>query len=210
MIARVATAAVLAAGSLLAGCMAPTVPLLSHARVAPDFDTYAIARVAVLPVDGPPDADGPQGPELRALQEDFTSFVASGTPYEVIALRAFDLDELPLHSPRLDGHWSIDGLLGVAERYRVDAVLHLEITRERVYAPLAVGLYAELVSVDTGQVIWNASVELDATDEPVRKALVAYYGREDGARDGGSRWEVALSSPQRFVRFAAWQLAQQL
>lgn len=193
-----------------AGCMAPTVPLLSRAQIATDFDTYAIRRVAVLPIATPRDAHVPNHNELRALQEDLTSFVAMGTPYEAISLTPAELSTVDIGAPRLLGRWSIPGLIDLAETYDVDAVLYAEITRERVYAPLAIGAHAELMSVDTGQVIWNAMIELDATDEPTREALERYYGREDGANDGGTRWEVALNSPRRFARFAIWQLVQQL
>lgn len=195
---------------LLGGCLAPTVPLLSRARVADDFQTYAIERVAVLPIVGPRDAEPPTHGSLRSLQDDVVAFIASGTPYEVLRLAPEDLLDLEIGAPRLYGEWAIPALLGIAERFHVDAVIYVEITRERVYPPLAIGAHAEMIAVDTGQVVWNATVELDATDEPVRDALACYYRREDGATDGGTRWEVALSSPRRFARFAAWQLVQQL
>ncbi|MEO0650272.1 MAG: hypothetical protein AAFZ65_06305 [Planctomycetota bacterium] len=207
------TRALLGAALLVAsaaGCQAPTVPLLARAQVTPDFATYDVRRVALLPVRGPRDAETPRPAALRQLQDDLASFIATGTRYEVLELSEADLIELAIDDPLVDGYLSVESLLGIADRFRVEAVVHTQVLHERVHPPLSIGLHAEMASVDTGQTLWVADVQLDGSEVPVRAAIEDYYRREAGQPDGGDGWKVALISPQRFQRFAAWQLAQML
>ncbi|MHC4261086.1 MAG: hypothetical protein ACYSWX_01065 [Planctomycetota bacterium] len=192
------------------GCAAPTVPILARAQIAPDFQTYDIRRVALLPPMGPRDTDTPRPAALNELQDDLLGFLSSGTPFEFVELSRADLGEIQRDDPIRDGRLSIDSLLGIAERFRVEAVFYSQVTREQLYPPLSVGLQAEMVSVDTGQVLWTADVQLSGDDAPVRDAIRDFYEREQGEREGGDGWKVALVSPRRFTRFAAWQLAQLL
>jgi hypothetical protein len=52
-------------------------------------------------------------------------------------------------------------------------------------------------------VIWTGKVDLDASDERVLQGLRIYYGIEED----DETWRVALLSPERFARFAAFQIA---
>ena len=52
-------------------------------------------------------------------------------------------------------------------------------------------------------VIWSSSVHLDATDPRVVDGLKLYWGDKEDKR----AWELALLSPERFARFAAFQVA---
>ena len=61
----------------------------------------------------------------------------------------------------------------------------------------------DMVSAETGLVIWASAVHLDATDDRVVDGLKVYYGNETQEDD----WRLALLSPERFARFAAFQVA---
>jgi hypothetical protein len=147
---------------------------------------------------------------LRELQDDLLGFLGQGTPYEGVEISERELGEIELGEPLRDGVLEVETLLALARRFKVDAVLYTAVTRERIYSPLALGLQAELVAVDTGQVVWAADVQLDAADEPVREAVRLYYRRRHGETEGGGGWEVSLIAPRRFARFGAWQLVQML
>lgn len=199
----------LGAALMLSACAAPSVPLLSRAQLAPDFETYELRRVALLMPFAPRDAEAARSDALSDLQDDLVAYLSTGTPYEIVEIGPADLGELRLDQPTRDGRLSIDSLLGLAERFGVDAVLYTQVTHERLHPPLAIGLQAELVSVDTGLLIWTAGVSLDGGDEPTREALRAFHQLESGD-PGIDSWKVSLVSPRRFARFAAWQLAQLL
>ena len=77
------------------------------------------------------------------------------------------------------------------------------VTQERFYPPQLLSLQVDLVSADTGLVIWTGKVDLDASDERVLQGLRIYYGIEED----DETWRVALLSPERFARFAAFQIA---
>ena len=83
-------------------------------------------------------------------------------------------------------------------------------TSKRAYPPLQLTLSAEMVAADTGLVIWNAGVHLDAAHEHVREALRAFYFETWEEIEHGPDWRIALVSPGRFANFAAWQLARML
>src|ERR1051326_6554850 len=94
-------------------------------------------------------------------------------------------------------------MIGLSQRYSLDAILFGTVTQERFYPPQLLSLPVDLVSAETGLVIWSASVHLDATDQRVIDGLEVFYGNETD----NESWHVALLSPERFARFAAFQIA---
>ena len=60
-----------------------------------------------------------------------------------------------------------------------------------------------MVSAETGLVIWSGAVDLDGADQRVIDGLQVYYGNDEDQKS----WRVALLSPERFARFAAFQVA---
>jgi hypothetical protein len=179
--------------------------VLSTARVAADFDTYTLRRVGLVPIDGALD-----GETREALHKGLYAELSRGTPYELVPLTPADLGEVKHSEPLRRGTHRPDALIEIGRRFRLDAVVFSHVPIHRSYAPLEISLLSELVSIETGQVIWSASVHLDAKDERVRHGLEAYYAREAKAENGGTGWELALLSPARFARYAAFQIALQL
>jgi hypothetical protein len=181
------------------------VPVLSTARVAPDFETYVLRRVGLLPVTGQVDTGAAQ-----MVQEELFAALSRSTPYEIVVLDPADLEEVRANDPLRSGAHRPATLIELSRRFRLDGLVFAQVTHRRTFQPLALSLHAELVTSETGQVLWASSVHLDATDERVRLGLQGFYAREHRSEDGGAGWELALLSPLRFARFAAHQIALQL
>jgi hypothetical protein len=201
----------LGVGVLLGGCLAPfagTMPDLASARVAPDFETYTIRRVGLLPFQGR-DLDDARS---RGLQRALLSEVQRSTPWEVVLLDASDLEMVELSEPHRQGWYRPRTVIQLSRRHSLDALLFGTVTDERFYPPQLLSLSADLVSAETGLVIWSSSVHLDASDRRVLAGLRTFYGAGDGAgiEDAETAWNVALVSPDRFARFAAYQVARLL
>ncbi len=187
---------------LLGSCLAnyvPPMPLLATAEVSNDFDTYAIERVGLLPFSGKELATT----EAQELQASFLSEVARATPYEVICLDADDLEMVEAGDPHRTGSYSPRTIIELSRRYNLDAILFGSVTDERFFPPQLLSLTLDLVSAETGLVVWSSSVHLDARDERVQDGLRAYYHVDDREK----AWQIALLSPERFARFAAFQIA---
>ncbi len=192
----------------LAGCRSSApreVPVLSTARLAPDFETYVLRRVGLMPVTGQVD-----GPAARMVQEELFAELSRSTPYEIVVIQPGDLEEVRTSDPLRYGAHRPALLIELSRRFRLDGLVFSQVTHRRTFQPLAISMHAELVVSETGQVLWTSSVHLDATDERVRRGLEGFYAREHRAEDGGAGWELALLSPLRFTRFAAYQIALQL
>jgi len=195
------------------GCVLPAcktakprdVIVLSTARLAADFESYRFERVGVMPLEGDLDDES-----ARALQADLFAELSRSTPYELVTLSAADLAEVRRWDPMRTGGHVPEALVEISQRFRLDAVLFSQVPLRRIYPPLEISLAAELVASETGQVVWNAAVHLDANDERVRHGLEGYFAREHRAESGGAGWQLALLSPTRFARFAAFQIALQL
>ena len=197
-----ATAALVALGS----CRAPRelrMPALGSAQVASDFDTYALRRVGLMPFLG----DGLSPEQSHALQLALYSEISRSTPYEVLLLEPRDLDEVEESQPYRRGWYSPRTIIELSKRYRLDGVLFGTVTQQRFYPPQILSLQADLVAAETGLVIWSASVHLDAADDRVIEGLHVFYGREEDENEAAPGWELSLLSPERFARFAAFQLA---
>jgi hypothetical protein len=186
----------------LAGCIVlprTNMPRLASAVVSSDFETYRLRRIGLPPFRGrnlPPE----QG---VALQRALHSELSQSTPYEIVQLEDDDLAELESSDPYRRGWYKPKTIIGLSQRYSLDGILFGTVTQERFFPPQLLALQVELVSAETGLVIWSGSVDLDASDERVLDGLRLYYGVEGDDEN----WRVALLSPERFARFAAFQIA---
>jgi hypothetical protein len=198
--------AMLALGAFAcAGCRAapPDPGPLATSAIASDFATYRIARVGLLPFSGRDvDTDG-----ALDLQRAFQLELARVMPYELVPLSSADLDEVEASEPYRRGRHDPRAILELAERYRLDALLFGTVTQLEPYPPQKLGLELELVATETGQSLWTSELQLDAGDARVRQRLDLWQASQKA--DGGGRESVQLTlvSPERFSRFAAWEVA---
>ena len=187
---------------LLASCLAvhtPKMPKLANAIVSSDFESYTLRRIGLLPFTGR-GLTAEQGIELqRALHSE----LAQSTPFEIVLLDAVDLAELEASEPYRRGWYKPTTIIGLTHRYSLDGILFGTVTQERFYPPQLLSLQVDLVSAETGLVIWSGGVNLDAADQRVIDGLKVYYGNEADDQS----WRVALLSTERFARFAAFQIA---
>jgi hypothetical protein len=194
----------------LAGCQTVPpleVPCLASARSAPDFDSYRLRRVGILP---PVSAADVGRADLRALQEGLAAELARRAPLEVVLLEADDLEEVRASQPHLRGWYRPDTIIATSRRFSLDGLLFATVTHARRHPPQALGLSVDLVAAETGLVVWTSSVQLDANDPRVTQGLQVFYGRDPRrpVEDPGRMpWELALLSPERFARFGAHQIA---
>jgi hypothetical protein len=186
----------------LAGCLVmpgANMPRLANAVVSRDFPSYQLRRIGLPTFRGrnlPPE-------QAVVLQRALHSELSQSTPYEIVQLDGADLAELETSDPHRRGWYKPRTIIGLSQRYSLDGILFGTVTQQRFYPPQCLSLSVDLVSAETGLVIWSGSVDLDASDERVVTGLRLYYDVEDDDEN----WRVALLSPERFARFAAFQIA---
>ena len=79
------------------------------------------------------------------------------------------------------------------------------------FAPQRLAVQLDLVACETGAAVWSGAVHLDAADADVRDSLMIWASNPSASDYRGSEpSDLALLSPRRFARFAAWQLSQLL
>jgi hypothetical protein len=198
-------------GALLAGCLSQRpleMPALASAKVSSDFASYEVRRVGLMPFVGAELAAG-QG---HALQLGLYSELQQATPFEVVMLDQRDLEEVEVSEPFRHGWYRPRTIIELSKRHRRDSILFGQVTQQRFFPPQVLTLQVEMVAAETGLVIWSASVHLDAGDQRVVDGLQVYYGNGGARREGQSaeEWRLALLSPERFARFAAYQIARLL
>ncbi len=184
-------------------------PTLANARVSSDFDSYEIRRVGLMPFLGKDLLPS----QARALQLGLYAELGQATPYEVVLLEHDDLEEVEISEPFRRGWYRPRTIIDLSKRYSLDAVLFGKVTQQRFYPPQVLSLNVEMVSAETGLVVWSSAVHLDATDQRVLDGLQVFFGSGGTDRKGGRKeddWRLALLSPERFARFAAYQIASML
>lgn len=188
----------------LCSCAAfgPRIPLLARAQVTDDFDSYSLQRVGVMPFQGA----GVEALRGHDLQLAFHAEFSRTTPFELVLLDEGDLEEVRGSEPHRLGWYTPATIVEASRRYNLDAILFGTIVREQLFPPQELSAQVDLVAVETGLVIWSASIHVDASDPLVRQGLEAYFGGSDGAEP----WQLSLVSPSRFARFAAFQIASLL
>lgn len=201
----------LALCALLTACTsAPTrqdAQVFATARVVNDFGSYELHRVGLLPLVGAslrPEQSGP-------IQSGFLAELSKSTPFEVVSLTHADISEIPGSDPYRRGWYDPRTIIHLARRYQLDAVFVCTIADTQFFAPQRLAIQLDLVACETGAAIWTGAVHLDASDAEVRDSIMTWAADSDQHDHRGSEpTDLALLSPRRFARYAAWQLARLL
>ena len=122
-----------------------------------------------------------------------------------------DISEIPGSDPYRRGWYAPRTIIDLAKRYQLDAIFVGTLADTQFFTPQRLAVQLDLVACETGAAIWSGAVYLDASDADVRDSLMVWAA--DAAIDdhrGSEPKDLALLSPRRFARFAAWQLAQLL
>lgn len=190
----------------LAGCLARPLrmPELASSRVVEDIDTYRLSRVGILPFSGA-DVGAEQA---LALQAAFHSELSRSVPFELVPLEARDLAEIEESDPQRLGWYRPRTIIELSRRYSLDGLVFGSVTQQRFFPPQILSVQVELVSAETGLVLWSSAVHLDGADPRVQEGLELFYGSSSRDTSGSPAWDVALLSPERFARFAAYQIAR--
>jgi len=195
--------------ALTACSSAPTredAQLFATARVVTDFESYDLHRVGLLPL---------LGEDLRAAQADpvqagFLNEFSRTTPFEVVTLDLEDIEEIPGSDPYRRGWYDPKTIITLAKRYQLDAVFIGTLADVQFFSPQRIAVQLDLVACETGAAIWSGALHLDAADADVRDSLLIWAADNTSEHRGAEPSDLALLSPRRFARFAAWQLAQLL
>ncbi|HYC71887.1 MAG TPA: hypothetical protein VEB66_11810 [Opitutaceae bacterium] len=195
----------LAAALLMAGCASPRT-LLSRRAAAGDYAPANVAaepalpadlrRVAVLPVHGPGES------ERAAIALDPVVAVAlqRQARFEVVTVSRADCRRwFGAPSFASTGALPHDLLAEIARRHQADAVLFVDLTAERSYRPLLLGLRAKLATARDTRIVWAVD-EIVSADQP---AVAAGMSRA-AASTKGSVSATILDSIQSPSRFAAY------
>jgi hypothetical protein len=180
-------------------------PLGSYRRSG-DMGSYQLRRVGLLPIDGRAAASCDASALHAALSAEFTRV----TRFEVIALEARDLEETVRSHAHLRGWYDPRSILALARRYQLDGLLVTTVTQADPYPPQQLDLQIDLVSTETGLVLWTANLQLDSSLARVRKAVERYRAVRRPAPGETDSRDGTLLSPDRFARFAAYELARLL
>jgi hypothetical protein len=179
---------------------------LASSQVVPDFHTYDLRRVGLLPFCGERVIEE----QANALQGAFLGELARAAAFEIVPLRAGDLEEIPQSQPFHAGWIQPRTVIDLARRFRLDAVMIGTVIERQYFTPQRLGVQLDIVAAETGVPIWTATVHLDASEESVRRGVQAWCEQTRSAQESGEAWELSLLSPRRFAQFAAYQIALQL
>ncbi len=179
---------------------------LATSHAASDLSTYGLRRVALLPFEGE-ELDEVQA---RSIQGAFHLELGRAAPYELVRLTPADVAEVEDSEPYRRGAYDPRTLLELARRFRLDGVMIATVTQLDVYPPQLLSLELDLVSCETGAVIWTSSLQMDASDALVRRHMADFQRTQANAGDWEDGVRLTLISPTHFARFAASEVAKRL
>jgi len=91
----------------------------------------------------------------------------------------------------------------IGREWAADAVLFIDVTTERSYRPLAIGLRAKLASVEDRELLWTFDNVFSAAEPGVAVAARRHYLAGEGAAEVADRSAAVFQSPRRFAAYAA-------
>jgi hypothetical protein len=96
-----------------------------------------------------------------------------------------------------------DLLPTIAKNYAADAVMFLDLTQNRPYRPIAIGLRAKLVDAKSARIIWAIDSLFDSADPAVANAALDFSTRSTYKAERKDSTGSILLSPRAFASFVA-------
>jgi hypothetical protein len=170
-------------------------------RPTPSFHSDELAsrkirRVVLAPFED----EARTGPARAAIQEAFAHEFEKATSVEVVAIDAMaHMEAAQDDRPRRTGQYHLESILELALRHDADGVLFGTITSYRAYAPQKLGIRVDLVSANSGLLLWSAHAEFDMADDDARFTLESDYKKYASKEPQALSWDHAMNSPGRFA-----------
>lgn len=133
---------------------------------------------------------------------------------ELSLLQRFRIETVPEDSPEYiaihrafeRGDVSLEGVVGLAQRYKIDGIVVSRLASYRPYLPPHISLEARLFSLHSGNWVWAADATFDSDNIHVQRDLEHYAAsalRRDDTLEGA---RMVMLSPRRFVAYACHRL----
>jgi hypothetical protein len=159
-------------------------------------------RVALLPIY--------TRETLGSAQQDmdviFRGELTKALPYELVQVSRPELMGI-LHREQISSAEAIppEAFRALREKYGVSAVMFTDVTLYRPYRPIAIGIRAKLVSMDSLEVLWAADRVIDSADQTTAQSAIHFADPSTKASSARAN-QVILQSPRRFAAFAASEI----
>ena len=212
MYARIARIlAVLALGALLTGCMSQRKNSVPREAYQSKYTPRNVAglpkipaevrRVVVLPIYWGRDADSDFVADLDVI---FQLALQRTNAFEIVPVSRAQMYKL-FGTYQLSSVQILpDNLLKVLkDQYAADAVMFLDLTVNRPYRPISIGVRARLVQMDGRAMIWAIDAIFDSADPAVARAALDFSNRSTFNRYPVDSTGGILMSPRAFAGFAA-------
>lgn len=167
---------------------------------ASDLRQTLLRRVAFVPFEDEAEA----GPAVREIQRALAQEFEKATAAEVVQIDPLSHIEVAKQAPpRRTGEYQLEAIAQLGARHGVDAVLFGAVTAWRPYVPQHLGVRLDLVSTQTGHLLWSAFADFDLADADASGALEAAYRRYAKSAALSLSWRQAQSSPARVTALVA-------
>jgi hypothetical protein len=160
-----------------------------------------VRRVVVLPIFWDRDADSEFVADLDVIFQ--LSLQRTGA-FEIVPVSRAQMYKL-FHAYQFSSVSVLpDSLLPeLKAQYAADAVLFLDLTVNRPYRPISLGIRARLVEMDGRTMIWAIDSIFDSADPAVARAALDFSNRSTFNRYPVDSTGGILMSPRAFAGFAA-------
>jgi hypothetical protein len=167
---------------------------------AEDLTPSSIRRVVFVPIEDEANA----GIARQAVQESLSREFEKATSIEIVTIDTAGHLEMARHAPpRRSGQYPLEAILALATRHGADAVLFGAVTAYRPYAPQRLGVRLDLISAETGLLLWSVFSDFDMSDEDAKNTLERVYRTQAAATQQSLSWDQAQNSPARFAQLVA-------
>lgn len=193
--------------SALSGCamVKPVTPETGHYYINPNSDFSQIGKLVVFELENETRTKDLSLPLTEALAHS----IQKRHLYSVRVLTEDDPKwaDLNLNYPE---HFSIEDMSAIRQKLDADAILTGRITEYYAYPRMLMGVHLRMVDLKNGAVVWGFEQVWDTTDKRTEERMRAYFDRE--IREGYEpyHWQLLITSPRAFQKFAVFEIARTL
>jgi len=122
--------------------------------------------------------------------------------FEVVVAESQAEDIDPLAESWRLGRVDPQAVMECGKRLQVDGIVLGDITQCRFHEPPSIAFKAEMISTETGDVIWTVDAVIDSQDPEVVKAVQKYFANRSAKKSSIFGWRSMLVSMDRYAEFA--------
>jgi hypothetical protein len=190
---------------LFTGCtvIRPVLPETGHYFINPSADIRKIDKVVVIQLKN--------NTKRKQLHYSITNALVSALQKRhIFTVTSLDTqsDTYKMLNLTSENWFSVKEMARMKQLLKADAVIYGQVTQNRNYPHMLIGLHLKMLDLNTGQIAWGMEQLWDSTDKRLEYRMRTYFQEQMRTGYQPLNWQIVYTSPRHFRKFVTYEVAQ--